>query len=1026
MGREKAPAEGDRIDIGGKLPQFDVFASFAYRELVNDNLSWIRVADPKAEKLDDIQYATKSEIHAYQLKWSNQNNPPTFSYNDFKPLFFECISGWKALKSEHLAEHKKIIAHLLTNRSVSTKDSIKNGDIKIGSFDDFLTDFWKRLKIKQDYDSKWKPIVDGLISESGLNAAEFIEFIDHFEFHPDYNHHEFRISNISTSKLEEDLLQMSRFLLEEVADKKRTIHYSFKELINALGPAWQIRFKTTFNHKLIIDKSNYQPIISTLNKLDQKVEDLASGYIFIVGGPGTGKSTLLTDWSKNRVERVIKYYAFDFTNPSSLLNDHERGEAVNLFFDLVFQLKNTRLLTENIQPYKDLIYLKSAFERQLQALGDDYRDNGTKTIIIIDGLDHIPREYTQTSNSLLSHLPTPSALPEGVFIILGSQSYELNDLRQEIKLETENTERVVQIASLERKEVLEFLESLDRSNLLSEDQKQLIYEKSQGHPLYLSYLTQRILQSEDISAVIDNIDVIDGDITTYYRKIWGPISENNSLVELLGLIARVNGSVSPEFIKEWGFDHQVLSSLRKNAKFIFDQSYSGWSFFHNSFRQFLIHNTSIDPLSGSFDARLSMNYHDKLANFYTQSQVEKSWKKSYHLYSAGKHDEFLIAAHPNEFLNQFLNFRPTEEIRRDIKLGIEIAKDRLDPYLLVRYLFALSELERRLFNIDPASFLKEFIDLGEVAKDYLRSGKTLFCSESFALRASRLFIEHEDKVESNILFNLAEPEYVSENGIRINDNHRYDEVKNTLEEWCQIAPYFYDTTEILKRINNIEITTDERGRPPHENESNLRIELLDALGLSLIKLERWTELELILSEFDLSERTDVNVFLGLLRYGIEESLDQSNNTIAEKLLATLLKHFTIEKSKPTTRIFIADLIYQVTGDLDLVKNWIIDVQQPALPNWDRFGYEGSLDPFLPKIKLNKLLNLCGEGVPITVASPNAKPGSDEEIAVEYERMLCLITQILGEGILKTQTVGKITNRVLPIIKFYYRDVSHRN
>lgn len=34
----KAPSDGDRIDLGGKIPQFDAFASFAYKELVRNVL----------------------------------------------------------------------------------------------------------------------------------------------------------------------------------------------------------------------------------------------------------------------------------------------------------------------------------------------------------------------------------------------------------------------------------------------------------------------------------------------------------------------------------------------------------------------------------------------------------------------------------------------------------------------------------------------------------------------------------------------------------------------------------------------------------------------------------------------------------------------------------------------------------------------------------------------------------------------------------------------------------------------------
>jgi len=1028
MSKQKAPAEGDRIDIGGKLPQFDVFAKFAYRELVYDNLTWIRVADPKAGKVDDVLYSTNAEIHGYQLKWSNKEIPTPFSYNDFLPLLKECLSGWKSLKVEHASENKRVVVHLLTNRPVSTNDAIKNKSIVIGTFSDFLNEVWKKLKINQNYDlKKWNVIIDEIKSNCGLSDSDFKEFIDHFEFHFNYIHHEIKIANFDTNKLEADLIRFSRFLLEEVADKKKTIHFTWQELINALGPSWQMRFKTTFNHELIIDRSTYQPIKSTLEELDEKLNSNNSGYLFVVGGPGTGKSTLLTDWTKNRKERVVKYYAFDFSNPSSMLNDYQRGEAVNLLFDIVLQIKNTRLVRENIQPYKELAYLKTVFEKQLISLGDDYEESGTKTIIVIDGLDHIPREYIQTNNTFLAHLPSPNLLPKGVYIVLGSQSYDLNDLSTEIKAEFIKPERKIQIDTLGKKEVLEYIKK--RIVIpLSEEQKQTIFEKSQGHPLYLSYFIQKLTDAENINELIEGFDQIQDNIELYYQKIWGPISKNIELVELLGFIARINGAVSPKFIKEWSFSKGVLQEFSFKAKFLFDNSNSGWVFFHNSFRQFLIHNTSIDPLTNEFDKETNNNYHSKLAGFYSTSTVEQSWKKSYHLYSAEKYDDFLQSSNPDLLVDQFLDFRPVEEIRREMTLGIEVAKKRLDPYLFIRYLFGLSEFHQRTFNFQPISFFEEFLELNEsgTAKGYLRTGKTLMCNESFALSAVNTLMRFEDRTEANILFNLAEPNYISDTGIVVKDDFRYEEIENILEKWCEVAPHFYSIFDILIKINNIDFQVGEKRRSFDNKESDLRIALLESLGNGLIEQRKWEELEILINQLDSSKQEERNVVFFLHRDAINTSTIDNDSGNAEKWLSSLLKCFELEKTKPTTRVYIADLIYKVTQNLELVKDWITNIDQPPLPKSDQLGLSGSIEAFVPKIKLNKLLNLCGLGVPITKASPSVANNSNESIAVDFERMLCLITQILSNGLQDVPLTSPLIQLITPIVRIYYRDLGHQN
>ena len=55
MDNEMISAKGERAAICGYLLQFDEFAWFVYLYLINKSLSGIKVADPEAEKLDDIQ-----------------------------------------------------------------------------------------------------------------------------------------------------------------------------------------------------------------------------------------------------------------------------------------------------------------------------------------------------------------------------------------------------------------------------------------------------------------------------------------------------------------------------------------------------------------------------------------------------------------------------------------------------------------------------------------------------------------------------------------------------------------------------------------------------------------------------------------------------------------------------------------------------------------------------------------------------------------------------------------------------------
>ncbi|MGX1641288.1 hypothetical protein [Sphingobacterium sp. NPDC055431] len=1022
MSQSTVSATGERAAIGGYLPQFDEFAWFVYLNLINEKLEWIRISDPIAEKLDDIQYLTTSELHAYQVKWTIAD--ATMSFANFIELIPLITSSWKSLKTNN--PNKKVIPHLITNKPVSSHDSLKDRDTKIGSFENFLAEVWTKLKSNRVVDAKWNPIIAEFKKVAKLNNNEFDEFVRVFDFRPNYEQKKFSVNNTRFSKEDEDLQQISRFIIEKVASPEISIQFSRQEIIKELG--WAERFKTVFNHELIVDRQRYQPIQSTIDLLNSKLTEYRSGYLFLQGSPGSGKSTLLNQWSKGLKKRIVRYYAFDFVNPSSHLNFHERGNATHLFFDLVFQLKEAGIYKRDILPYKDLLFLKDVFNEQLKFVGEDFATSGQQTIIIIDGLDHVPREYKSTTNSFLRELPLPTSLPEGVFIILGSQSYDLDDIQHEIKIEFQKGDRTIPIDSLKKEEVYKYISNLNVSIQLSDAQKLLVFEKSQGHPLYLSYLIEKIVESDSIDDTINTFETIDGSIDTYYRKIWNPIQQEENLIHFLGLIVRINGSINIQFVQEWGIERSVLKSFKENAKVLFNETKNTLAFFHNSFKQFLLYHTSLNYLTNEFDQEENLKYHSQLADFYLKSKVEKSWKQNHHLFQAQQYDKFVSEVTPDNFTAQLLDFRPVEEIKQDAKLGIEVARQTKDINILIRYLFSLAEIERRQFNIDPASFTEEYLIIGkpDIARNYLRTGNILHCSNAYAFKASSLFIQFGFNSESATLFNLAYPEIIDDSGITIDDSHRYVEIRDSLEKWIYTAPYFESTENILSKIENINFSENTRSNRFEEKEADLHLCLIANLGYSLIDQNKWDELKTVLEKIGTNESRGRNALFQLIQYAIEQCLELNDNIRANEYLSFLTTHFTKKTAKPIGKIYIADLVFKVTQNVDETLSWIDGIGQPLNLGKDSLGYDGSLDQFIPLIKLNKLLNLSGKGVSITSAIPSAIKDSDEEVLVEFERMLCITTQILADGIVKNQISGDVTKRAFPIIRFYYKDVSHRN
>jgi hypothetical protein len=1023
MSDDIVSAAGERAAMGGYVPQFNEFARFAYRELVNNNLEWIKIADPEAEKLDDIQYATRTEVRAYQVKWTIADQ--TISFLNFTTLLPLILSSWQKLAAIHIKDKKKVIAHLLTNKTLSKHDHIMSGKKDIGTFSDFYTEVWQKWKMGQPVDKKWNVVIKKMMTDLKLSDADFKTFVSQFEFHPEHVGVDLKVGLRLHSADVEDQLAFRDFLLEKVADPARIVPFTRQEIIDGL--LWAAKFKTTFNHELSVDINRYQSITSTVEDLNEKLSAHTSGYLFLVGGPGSGKSTLLTEWMKGRTERIFKYYAFDFTNPSFAVNYQDRGDATNLYFDLVFQLKEAGIYRKQVLPYKDLVFLKSVFAEQLEELGREYARDGRRAIIVIDGLDHVPREYKSVRQSFLRDLPLPADLPEGVFILLGSQSYELEDLSQEIKAEWKSSTRSVQMNPMGKKEVIKYADASEIKPPLNAEQQELLFEKSQGHPLYLSYLVEQLKNAQDRDDALSGFITIDGNILLYYNKIWEPISGNAGLIETLGLMSRINESISIAFVKEWGLPKQSLIDFRRDARALFNETQNDWTFFHNSFRLFLLSKTAIDPLTDEFDSVQDIGYHQRLGEFYNKSAVEPGWKQNYHHFASGEFDQFIAATSPEAFFSQLINFRPTDEIRRDIKLGIEIAQKDSNLHTLLRYLFSLAELDRRNFNLEPASYIEELLQLGKIseAKRYARKGAALLINQRYALEVGRLFDEFGESAEGQLLFSLAQPEMVTTDGIIVDYRENIDNsTYSLLQEWVTSAALFQSHEIVLQKIKNFKAINVPTEREPAWKPELISELLQRDLIISLINQQKWPEAQQLLSVFDLTVDKQKNYYFHLLRYAVNATIGHDRDR-AREYLKMLLANFSPAECSSGKRIAVADLIITLEKEKELAAAWIDGIAQPLIKNSEELGFEANFDAFRPLIKFNKVLNLIGKGVTITAAVPSGAYPADDHVVGEYQRMLCLITQLLCEGI-ENKPLTNLARRVQPIIQFYNREVPMGN
>lgn len=1012
----KNSAKGDKNDIAGKLPQIEVFVDKTYQLLIKNNLEWIKVGDSSAGIADDIQYATKEEVHAYQMKWSVQNPAPTFSYNDFKILLPDLIESWKSIKSQN--PNKKTKIYIITSQKASKGDRLKLNDGNIYSFEDYLLSYYKNFKEGKEIDENWSQFVKGELLILGISEVDFISFFKNFEFifgavRPKYN------DNQNSLQIEQDYNKYKSFILDKYYEPKGSIIFYADHIKREL----HLQSNTTFRHDFYVDYDIYTPNNDTITELNQSIESLNGGYIFLSGKPGTGKSTLLTEWIWDRNERIIRYYAY--TNLDNAINIPERGNAQNLFFDLVLQIAECGFYNEQVYPYKGNIeQIISTFYKQLELLKNEFIKTGRKTIIIIDGLDHIPREY-KIEQTLIKYLPLPKSIPDGVYFVLGSQTYSFQELDLSIKKLQENPERNIIIKPLTQKDIYLIIE---KQTIQDEVVKEKIYQISEGHPLYLTYILKRIFISENITETLDQLERIE-DINDYYERIWATHSNNHETIETLGLIVRLRFGFDERFLKEWGISRNNALLLNDFIKLFFNKSFDKWVIFHNSFKQFLLKKTSENIFNNQQDEDLVIEYHKKLENYSKETSISSfHFERLYHLFESKQFDSFIELAKPDYFSKQLESFRPYYFINDDLRMGLIIAAEKQNVSLLLRYAFLTAEFSRRAWNFKQESIFDFFPELveNEVIQQY-----TFIPNDETEVQILKLKIAKEyhkiNKVsDSKLLFRMVQPIEITENGIILNHDKRNDfrgNTKSLIEEWVAIAHHFLPIIEIIEKIKNLKTETNNKEISEHEkNEDNsLKIDLIWKLLAELFDAKEYDKIIEFSKCFNYSIQENRALYINLLEEIITYFLEEIQQKLAAEVLSIILKYNEKNDCDSSQRIRIAFLIFKVLNDRSLIETWIKDIEIPRA----KFEYSTAVSlhtelilykVFVLKLSLGHLFSI-NETLPIV-------KNEEENVAIEFERLFFYLAQIRMD--FETNKAFDIRN-VFPIVRYFYQNhgIRHR-
>jgi hypothetical protein len=572
-----APGEGERRAQRGYTRQYGSSAAAIYATLERGDLEWVGLADRAAGIADDVVLGLPGRVVGHQFKTSQY--PDRFRIRTLligaDGLLQPLATAWQALRRSHLG--KAVEIRLVTNDYPSTTDSLIDDTGAHSAA--FIADFEAHpTRPLADWRaSRWKPLIDELCVASGLGEQDFDQFLQSLRIL-----HGPAADFVQAHRLTREGARLAgeiaAILPRLVADSRDKDRWTRAELLHELG--WRDTAVAHHMHQFPVG-AYVQRNATTEFALREAIRRNTSGYVSLVGPPGAGKSTLLqTSLESEEAMFLARYLAF----VPGVGQGVGRGEADDFFDDIATQLKRTGLRGLR---YRDqsLHERREQFTALLQEAGERFAREGIQTLIVIDGLDHVPREE-RPQRSFLAELPLPASVPDGVLFVLGTQRVNLDDIKPAVQDQARASDRRIVVAPLAREAVHYMADLLGLDANIDRDS---IFDLSRGHPLVTRYLIEA-MRGADVAtrdALLAGAMTFDGDIEAVYESVWRGIRDDEQARSVLDYLARAEGPMPLELLTE-SVPEQAVERALHATRHLLEEGPYGCSVFHNSFRLFIL------------------------------------------------------------------------------------------------------------------------------------------------------------------------------------------------------------------------------------------------------------------------------------------------------------------------------------------------------------------------------------------------------------------------------------------------------
>lgn len=912
MAQKHAPASGEQNAIRGYLVQYEFSASTLLRLMLDNRFDAISVCDHTAGILDDLVVISGHDLLAHQIK--SQTFPAPFRLKTElvnNRLITEIAKSWTELREEY--PDKRILIRYVLPGYPSTSDKKHFDDVgHSAQLLSYLADPETELSRKALLDSEWAPFIRELIAASTLNEDQFFKMFCQLKF---YDQGEIIRRQIDTldSYAAKKAQQIKHQLPEIIANRSEKKVWSEQELIDKLGWKRIAGLRAVHNFPLSRDVQVNPTVEEALKKA---INEHSSGYISLIGPPGIGKSTTLQRAITTSPEHgVARYLAF--------LPDQRHGlgraEATDFLNDVTFALD--KLGFSRVR-FAEEDQLREEFLRQLEEASDLYHEKGQKTLIVIDGLDHIQREESPQHN-LLSILPPPQSIPEGVLFILGSQFLELVGLARSIVQQASDADRRLDMRPLPKPAIFNMVENAE---LPEHVDKQALFNVCEGHPLVARYYIEKLSETKNKEEAYHLLS--SGEIGTsveqMYDLVWKALDPDEDAKHVLALIARADNSIAPVELASIVNDAAV-ERVRKQAGFLLSGLKEGkWRIFHNSFRVFLGRETR--KRFGQDDPAVDKAFYSELADIAVNADLssDQHWLELRYRSRAGDKQAVKNMATPELFRGHLEEFRPGKDVYVDLRLAYGAIEDKSELPKLVQLMMTEKEIDYRLDAISQLDLVQTYLAFDEQDRAFeiaLANGQQT--DGAFGL-LDRLF-EQGDIVRARAIFEAIEP-------VEHFFGHDHQTIHNPklegLYDWIERAHRFRTIENILEIVQALPFDDHFQNDPMDD--------LKFVLARGILCDDPTTDAHELCTEIGLNDQAKTTLLVQAAHY-----LNDSGDNQRTQTLLARLHEIAGELSIPSCRV-CARLAFE-QGDHDLAREFIANVHVRSSKHFRDYHYRESVE-----------------------------------------------------------------------------------